>query len=409
MSRWADILTVAATLGGLASVARADDGQVSTWVRMDGFSSSRELDNEVGTGSLSLGLKDTYELGSTDRLKFSNEVLVAPRGEHGDHYDFRLNDLLWQHTGSWLDLRVGEQRITWGKADGINPTDFFTPRDYTVLQPMETDQRLSVPAVRADIALAEGLTLSLVAQPFFISSQLPAPVGVPLANRTPDDVSPQAGARLSSSGDNFDWSVSVFHGYVKLPLVGSEIMAGKPAFFYYYPKLDAAGADFAHNFGAFGFRAEAAWLEPHDEAGMTGIRRQAFMVAGIDRGGEDWNVNVQAIGRYTPGGQVAMPTDPLGQMVTTLNNINYGELRSYQLGFTSRLAKSWLQQTLQAEVLAIGYFQPSTFLVRPMASYAFSDASKLSVGGELYMGPDESFFGQFKKNRTAFLEFQRFF
>ena len=409
MSRAADIWVWAATLGGLAGVARADDGQVSTWVRIDGFSSSRQLDNEVGTGSLSVGLKATYDLGPSDRLRFMNEVLVAPRGDHGDYDDLRLTDLLWQHSGSWLDVRIGEQRITWGKADGINPTDFFTPRDYTVLQPKETDQRLSVPAVRADVALAEGLTLSLVGQPFFISSQLPAPAGVPLTNRPPGDFSPQAGARLSSAGASIDWSVSVFHGYLKLPLVGAELVAGKPAVFYYYPTLDAAGADFAHNFGPWGFRAEAAWLEPHHDDGMTGIRRQGFLVAGVDRGGEDWNVNLQAIGRYTPGGPPALPADPLGAMVTTLNEINYGQLRSYQLGFTSRLAHSWLQQTLQAELLTIGYFQPTTLLVRPMVSYAISDATRLSVGGEYYLGSDASYFGQFKKNRTAFLEFQRFF
>jgi hypothetical protein len=274
---------------------------------------------------------------------------------------------------------------------------------------METDQRLSVPAARADLALADGLTLSLVAQPFFISSQLPAPVGVPLTSRTPGDFSPQVGARLSSAGANLDWSVSVFHGYLKLPLVGAEVIAGQPALFYYYPKLDAAGADFAHNFGQWGFRAEAAWLEPHDEDGMTGIRRQGFLVAGVDRGGEDWNVNLQAIARYTPGGPAAAPADPLGAMVTTLNEINYGQLHSYQLGFTSRLARSWLQQTLQAEILVIGYVQPNTLLARPMVSYAVSDATRLAVGGEYYLGSDASYFGQFKKNRTAFVEFQRFF
>ena len=45
----------------------------------------------------------------------------------------------------------------------------------------------------------------------------------------------------------------------------------------------------------------------------------------------------------------------------------------------------------------------------PMVGYAVTDQSRLTVGGEYYVGPDDSFFGQFKKNHTAFVELQHFF
>jgi hypothetical protein len=405
------VLTVLA-LAGAAGTARADDGKASTWVRLDGFSSSRSLDDEMGDGSISLGLKDSYELGASDRLRFEGQVRVDQRGDRGD---VPIAEALWQHSGSWLDLRIGQQRIAWGKADGINPTDFFTPHDYTALQPFEADQRRSVAAVRADVAIVEGMTLSAVFQPFFVETRLPMPPGVMATTRDPDGLKPQVGLRLSSTGDSVDWSVSAFHGYVKLPLLAYEPSTSGASLFFHYPMLDAAGADIAHNFGPFGFRAEAAWLEPHSENGWSSIRHHGFLVAGVDRGGDDWNVNLQGVARFTPGVHDAAPADPtdplapLAALVASQNATNYGQVHTVQLGFTSRLARSWLQQTLNAELLVLGYFQPATFLVRPMAGYAVTDAARLTVGGEYYIGRADSFFGKFKKNRTAFVEYQHFF
>jgi hypothetical protein len=44
-----------------------------------------------------------------------------------------------------------------------------------------------------------------------------------------------------------------------------------------------------------------------------------------------------------------------------------------------------------------------------LLAYALNDAERLTLGGEYYSGSDASFFGQFKRNRTAFVEYQHFF
>lgn len=403
------IILLAALPLGPVGVSRADDSnRVNTWMRLDGFTSTRALDNDTGDGSILLGLKNSYSLGASDALKVEGGVLVGMRGNHGE---VRLPEAVWQHRWSWLDLRVGQQRITWGKADGINPTDFFTPHDYTVLLPMEADQRLSVPAVRADAALSESLTLSLVTQPIFIDSKLPSLPGMSIGTRNPGDFAPQVGVRLASAGDSLDWSVSAFHGYLKQPLLDGTFMTGatEPTLFWQYPRLDAVGADIAHNFGKFGFRAEVAWLEPSSEDGRSRIHRHGFLVTGVDRGGENWNVNAQAIARFTPRVADIRTTDPLAAMVDTENAINYGQLHRTQFGLTSRLAHSWMDQALQTEVLVVGYFQPSTFLIRPLVGYALNDTQRLTIGGEYYTGSNASYFGQFKNNRTGFVEYQQFF
>jgi len=139
--------------------------------------------------------------------------------------------------------------------------------------------------------------------------------------------------------------------------------------------------------GKFGFRAEAAWLEPRSDAGRTTIRHHGFLVTGIDRGGDTWNVNTQAIVRYTPHGGEPRAADPLTAMVDAENAINYGQRHPVQFGFTTSLARNWLAQTRRAEL---------------------PDAQRLTVAEEVHLGREASYFGQFKNNRTAFLEYPRF-
>ena len=61
---------------------------------------------------------------------------------------------------------------------GANPTDFFTPHDYTIVQPHDEDQRLSVIALRVDVPLGDAHSLSLVVQPYFTTTRYPLPPGV---------------------------------------------------------------------------------------------------------------------------------------------------------------------------------------------------------------------------------------
>ncbi len=67
-----------------------------------------------------------------------------------------------------FDLRVGLQRIAWGKSDAITPNDVVNARD--VRDPFVTEtalQRLPTFAVRGDLALGSSASLQLHVAPFF--------------------------------------------------------------------------------------------------------------------------------------------------------------------------------------------------------------------------------------------------
>lgn len=381
----------------------AADGELSGWLRLDAYSSTRRLDDRRGDASTEFGLKYALDVNENQRLKFEGGLIREWR----DNRDrSRLVDAWWQHRGTSVDWRVGQQRISWGKADGLNPTDFFTPHDYTLLQPFEDDQRRSVPAVRADITAGEGKILSVVAVPYFSAERQPMPHDLHVEERSPNGFHrPQVGVRFSSTGETLDWSVSAFRGYLNSPLLS----ANGGGLFHHYAELNAVGADMARNFGRWGFRAEIAWLHPEAAPDTQGIQPQAYMVAGVDHGEDDWNVNLQAVLRYTPGFEEPTAGDPLRTAAAQQNAINFGQLRRHQIGFTSRLSGTWMNQTLQGEVLLVHYLNPGNTLIRPLLTYAISDANRFTVGAEFYRGPDASFFGQLKRNRTVFLEYRHFF
>jgi hypothetical protein len=70
--------------------------------------------------------------------------------------------------------------------------------------------------------------------------------------------------------------------------------------------------------------------------------------------------------------------------------------------FTIRL--SWLlrQQTLLLSLFT--FYSPSEddAYLRPVIEYDWSDAVKLTLGGNVLLGPDKSFFGQLENNTNVY-------
>ena len=72
-----------------------------------------------------------------------------------------------------FDLRVGNQRIRWGTADGYSPSDRLNP--YDLEDPTRFDERLPIPGVLARYHLGD-FTFSLTWMPFFVPALLAADV-----------------------------------------------------------------------------------------------------------------------------------------------------------------------------------------------------------------------------------------
>jgi hypothetical protein len=200
-----------------------------------------------------------------------------------------------------LDLRVGKQRIAWGTADKMNPTDNFNPDDFSDF--FEFGEHVPSLAVRATynvstqfavefvwlpsvkpILLPKDLSFSAAAEvenllaPYKAQiNQSPVPITITEPNiyvtTPPYDLSHSMQAlKIKGTLAKIDYSVSYLHGYDDFPvptsielipnqtdqtLLQPEVQTG---FFEYH----VLGFDFAGELSGIGWWAEGAVFLPTD-------------------------------------------------------------------------------------------------------------------------------------------------
>lgn len=375
-------------------------------VRVGWFGSTRDLDDRRDPMQLSTELSLKQSISDDARLEF--KVRALREDAFGGRARTRVDWLqaLWFLRTERVDLRIGRQKVRWGKADGLNPGDFFTPIDYTVLLPLEDDRYLAVPAIRADVHLDDTDSLSLVAAKDVAPTQVPWPRPSPVPLRTVDPQGWQFGARWQHTGERLDWALSVFHGSATVPLLSAPA-TGTTTFVRDHARIDGIGADLARSVGAYGIRAEAACQRPHARDARQTVSTSCRLVAGFDRSFDRWNINLQGVFQYTPGWRDrTVDPDPARRFAATQNAILHGQQRRAQAGMTARIATDWRHETLKAELLVVAYAAPHSALVRPMLTWAANDRLTLRAGCEWYDGGPETLFGALRKNRTGFLELQ---
>jgi hypothetical protein len=170
-----------------------------------------------------------------------------------------------------LTFEGGRQFIRWGKADILNPTDRFAPKDF--LNVISTDF-LGVTAARATYEHGAD-TLDAVWQPVFTPSRGPLlnqrwvvlqpPASqfplLDLGSRLPGRGN--LGARWNHLGKGYEFSLSLFDGYNHLPLFDAGLRAAPvPSVTVqrYYAQMRMYGADAAIPLRWFTVKGEAAYF-----------------------------------------------------------------------------------------------------------------------------------------------------
>ncbi|MCS6953983.1 MAG: hypothetical protein NZM33_14130 [Bryobacteraceae bacterium] len=162
----------------------------------------------------------------------------------------------------------GRQFVRWGKADVLNPTDRFAPRDFLTV--VDNDF-LAVTAARWSWE-RQGHTLDAVLAPRFTPSRIPllnqrwvvvpeALRGIPLADggaRFPGGA--QFGLRWNHVARGFEHSFSFYEGFHHLPLFEGRPAFGRIEVVRFYPALRMYGADAAAPLRWITLKGEAAWF-----------------------------------------------------------------------------------------------------------------------------------------------------
>ncbi len=208
---------------------------------------------------------------------------------------FSLRRLSVTYSRPNVTLEAGKQFIRWGKADILNPTDRFAPRDFLAV--VDNDF-LAVTAARLALG-AHAHSLELVWAPRFTPSRIPLinqrwaplPATVEIRELQPRlPPGPQFGARWNHVGAGLEYSLSFYEGYHHLPLFETRLLSLQPAVVVeaqrFYPRLRMYGADAALPLKWMTLKGEAAWLSSGDQR----ADQYALYVLQLERQTGEWTL-----------------------------------------------------------------------------------------------------------------------
>jgi hypothetical protein len=175
-------------------------------------------------------------------------------------------------TAGPLTIDVGKQFIRWARADILNPTDRFAPRDYLNVIDSEF---LAVTGARPSVRLGSE-TFEAVWVPRLTPSRMPLldqrwtvlPPQAQAADFSIEDAGSrfptraQYGARWSHTGGRFETALSYFDGFNHLPTLAVQPLESASAveLTRVFPRLRTYGADMAIPTGLITIKAEAAYF-----------------------------------------------------------------------------------------------------------------------------------------------------
>jgi hypothetical protein len=310
-----------------------------------------------------------------------------------------------------FDIRIGHQIVAWGRADGYNPTDIVTPKNMLVRSPDEDDRRIGNVLVRC-FWNASPMRLESIFIPTYEPSVIPTAVAALPAGTSwgePDyadqSCKNMGGAlKLHLERASLDGSLSYFNGHNTLP--GIRMSAEATQFpteaLLLIPtsyRIHLVGADFSTTVGAFGLRGEAAYRTPHDQyEDQPHIPYPDLqLVLGGDKEFGNLSLMLQYIGRFVFDFEELVPPQLPEEQIMYEVELRNRMLQSQQHerihAVSFRPALTLLHETASFELLGLYNVTTEELYLRPKASYDIADALSLTVGGDLYHGPDDTLFG----------------
>ncbi|MBN1699376.1 MAG: hypothetical protein JW881_17785 [Spirochaetales bacterium] len=234
-------------------------------------------------------------------LYFEIDDLAGP-GAFADKLSIRPGEMYLSLYLNSLDVTAGYQIVSWGTADGLNPTNNINPKDLSELINMAStdmkDTAIPVNALRldfypTDFLMIEGVFIPLFTPPGMpdFSSYLPPELSAVTFNFSyPDEealASFEAGFRAGFMLPGIDFSLSYLYAWDDLPDVkvnivqqdlGGGIMFGFPASLdFSFNRVHIIGADFAWPVLDIDFRGEAAFFITDDLAGDDAFVKNPYL------------------------------------------------------------------------------------------------------------------------------------
>ncbi len=366
----------------------------------------RELNDQTVTAVGSLRGRVSPSYGALDGYAEGFVQAVSEQGWSGD-----LVEAWMRVTSGSFEVKVGREIVVWGRADGLNPTDVISSRDYTLLVADDEEQRRGNMLIQARY-ISGAWTFDAYWLPEFRPNVFPIDTDRPGVAIAPDQIindNQQFALKLDHSGGSLDWSLSWFHGidrtrdFVALP-------EAPPGFLVEvqqrYPAIDMFGADLAGTLGRIGYRAEFAFTSVKGPDTIYKKNSNIWFVGGIDTTLDNgWHVNLQYSFRYIF--DYSDPLDipnPIKRAVAAQSAAVNNQLTETQSGVTFSASKSFLQDTLDVQLTSLVYIESANAALMPMVTYAITDSVRLSVGADIFLGPELSYFGRVRSISGGYVQ-----
>lgn len=377
-------------------------------VRAGAWSSTRSLDNKDGVGASTVWLKAQPKLTEQTNIRLDGWVGGQHIGREGDSTG-QLREAHLSFASEKTEVRIGRQVIAWGRSDLLNPTDNISARDHTLLFPEADDQRLGNMTVSGSYAIGN-YTLLALWLPESRATVLPIDKsrGFVVHRRQPPWNTAQGAIKLDKNGGAWDGSISYFTGLDRQPDVQIQSLSATGGeLILDHHRIHVLGIDAAKSIGRYALRAEAAYTftEGSDSANELVKRSFLYLVAGGERAFDD-NLTVGAqyvlrvISAYHDPREVTLSRRTAAVSAALLGN----QLDRSQRGASLRVARTWFNDTLKAELSALAWAERLDFWLQPKIIYALTDAWKMTFGAEIYGGPAASNLGQLAKNQGVYFE-----
>ncbi|MEN8144840.1 MAG: hypothetical protein ABFS14_07800 [Gemmatimonadota bacterium] len=336
--------------------------------------------------------------------------LVADGVERDQVIDVR-QALVSLNAADWLDVRMGRQVLTWGTGDLVFINDRF-PKDFVSFFGGRADEFLKAPSNSARFSFhAAPFDFDFVWTPVFapdvaISGERlsffdPRTGQIESSTTLGGAVDPLLPARELDSGEfagRLHRTVSGYelalYGYVGFTKQSTafDAAAGRPTF----SRLDALGASVRGNLGGGIANLEGAYyfsLDDEDGDDPLVANSDLRALAGYER---------EVAADFTLGLQYSLVWIQDYDRLIGSSPAPEFEPPEADHTVTARLTRLLRQQTLRLSLFT--FYSPSRddAHLRPVLDYDWSDAVKLSLGGNVLLGPDASFFGQLEQNTNVY-------
>ena len=365
-------------------------------------------DSDKSAGKFTLG--NTSFTGKIDAWYGNSSALAEGSISYDaltNSIDFSLGELWADYTSSFWGVRIGRQKVAWGKADGIDITNVICPNDMSSFAAMTSENsKLPIDTVRLSFS-GNQFTADAYWIPFFTPAALPAEkvAGVPIEKPELAIWNGEYGLKLSGYFPLLDLSLYGFYGWDDIPFVDYKIDMTNPTVVIpsaKYKHMAMIGFDTAIPIGPTVLRSEIAFFPKRNfqkdaqtivMENMTGSAKttkelnQLNALAGLDWMPSGWTLTAQYFCDYVFG------------------NLDKLERKdAYTHGATLSISKSLLNETMDLSLAGVVNFNAFDSLINPSLSYNLSDQINLETGAYILLpGPDEDgTYGAYKDYSTIY-------